>query len=108
MAVYVKKKTKEKKGSIVLDWLVYVLVRMVAGLLHAIGIKRSLKVARFLGRLLWKHYHRGRKRAIENLSASFPEKDQQWINMTGKRSFEQIAMLAVDVFFTPRLGYKDN
>src|SRR3989339_840591 len=108
MAVYVKKKTKKKKGNIVIDWLVYVLVKMVAGLLHAIGIKRSLKVARFLGRLLWKHYKRGRKRAIENLRESFPEKDEQWIINTGKRSFEQIAMLAIDVFFTPRLVRKDN
>jgi len=54
-------------------------------------------------RLLWKHYHRGRKRALDNLRASFPEKSEQWFCETGRRSFEHIAMLAIDVLFTPRL-----
>jgi KDO2-lipid IV(A) lauroyltransferase len=45
---------------------------------------------------------------LENLRASFPEKSEQWIQQTGQRSFEHIAMLAMDVLFTPRLVKKHN
>ena len=71
-------------------------------------IKTNLSTACFLGKLLWKFYHRGRKRVLDNLRASFPEKNEQWIISTGQRSFEQIAMLAMDVLFTPRLAKKNN
>jgi KDO2-lipid IV(A) lauroyltransferase len=71
-------------------------------------VERVLKFARFLGRLLWKRYHRGRQRALENLKASFPEKDNDWFEKTGRRSFEQLVMLTVDIIFTPRLIDRDN
>jgi KDO2-lipid IV(A) lauroyltransferase len=45
---------------------------------------------------------------LDNLRASFPEKSEQWIWQTGQRSFEHIAMLAIDVIFTPRLVRKHN
>ena len=38
---------------------------------------------------MWNHYLR-----------SFPGKSKQWLRQTGRRSLEQIAMLAVDVLFT--------
>jgi KDO2-lipid IV(A) lauroyltransferase len=58
--------------------------------------------------MLWKYYHRGRQRALDNLKASFPEKSEQWLWETGRKSFENIVMLAVDVVFTPRLVKKYN
>ncbi len=61
-----------------------------------------------MGRMLWKYYHRGRKRALDNLSASYPEKGEEWLWQTGRRSFEHIAMLAIDVLYTPRLVRKNN
>lgn len=102
------KKRKKRKSNVVVDLLAYILLRIVIGIMFCFGIKASLRFARFLGRLMWKHYHRGRERAIENLRISFPEKDDSWIQATGKRSFEQIVMLIVDVFFTPRLVTRDN
>ena len=45
---------------------------------------------------------------MENLRASFPEKSERWLRETGKRSFEHIAMLAIDVLFTPKLVKKHN
>jgi KDO2-lipid IV(A) lauroyltransferase len=70
--------------------------------------EKNLKFACFLGKQLWKNYHRGRNRAIDNLKASFPEKDQKWIEQTGMRSFQQIVMLVIDILFTPRLVRRDN
>jgi len=102
------RKKKKKKQRPVLDRLGYIFLRILVLFLSLFDIETNLRTACFLGRLLWKHYHRGRKRALDNLRASFPEKSERWIHKTGRRSFEQLAMLAVDVLFTPRLVKKNN
>ena len=91
-----------------MDWLSFIALRILVVFLYLFDVETNLKTACFLGRLLWKYYHRGRKRALDNLRASFPEKSEQWIWQTGRRSFEHIAMLAIDVIFTPRLVKKNN
>ena len=102
------RRKKKKKHNPVIDWLVYVALRVLILFLYLFDIETNLATACVLGRLLWKYYHRGRNRALENLRASFPEKSEQWIWQTGRRSFEQLAMLAIDVLFTPRLVKKYN
>ncbi len=99
---------KKKKHNPVLDWLLYVAVRIVVVFLSLFPIETNLAFARILGRLLWKYYGRGRQRALDNLHASFPEESEQWIHQTGRRSFEHLVMLTIDVLFTPRLVCKDN
>ena len=104
----VPRKKKKKKHNPVIDWLVYVALRLLMIVLYMFDVETILNFACFLGRLLWKHYHRGRKRALDNLHASFPEKSEEWCRQTGRRSFEHIAMLPIDVLFTPRLVKKHN
>ena len=106
--VFVKKKKPKRKRNVVIDWLAYIGLRILVGILLLFDVDTNLRFARFLGRLLWRHYHRGRERALENLAASFPDKTEQWDEKTGQKSFEQIVMLVVDVIFTPRLVKKDN
>jgi len=100
-----KKKTKHNP---VKDWLIYLALRILIVYLSLFDTETNLNTACFLGRLLWKHYHRGRKRALENLRASFPEKSEKWLRQTGRRSFEHIMMLAIDVLFAPRRVTKHN
>jgi KDO2-lipid IV(A) lauroyltransferase len=102
------RKKKGKKRSLFKDWLAYLALRILVLFLYLFKVETNLQIACFLGRRLWKHYHRGRKRALDNLRASFPDKGEQWLRQTGRRSFEHIAMLAVDVLFTPRLVKKYN
>jgi len=104
----VRKRRKKRKRNVIFDWLAYTALRIVASILYLFDVKANLRFACFLGREMWKHYHRGRKRAIDHLKASFPDKDAAWIEATGRRSFEHIVMLAVDMFFTPRLVNRDN
>ena len=99
---------KKKKHSPVVDWLTYLALRVLVLFLYLFDIQTNLNTACFLGRMLWKYYHRGRNRALDNLRASFPQKSEQWIWQTGRRSFEHLAMLAIDVLFTPRLVKKYN
>ncbi|TFG48164.1 MAG: hypothetical protein E4H40_05150 [Candidatus Brocadiia bacterium] len=108
MADITEAKSKKKKRNLVLDWLAYAAFRILVAVISLFPIERNLKTACFLGRQLWKRYHRGRNRALENLRASFPEKDENWIQQVGQRSFEHIAMLAMDVIFTPMIVRKDN
>jgi KDO2-lipid IV(A) lauroyltransferase len=106
--LFVKRKKPKKERNAILDWLGYAGLRVLVGILQLSGVETNLRFARFLGRLLWKHYGRGRQRALDNLRASYPDKDEQWYEETGRKSCEQLAMLAVDVIFTPRLVKKDN
>ena len=102
------RKKKKRQRNLILDWLAYAAFRVLLFIIYCFPIDTNLRTARFLGRLMWKHYHRGRDRAIVNLRASFPEKDDEWIEKTGRRSFEQIVMFVMDTIFTPRLVRKDN
>lgn len=102
------KKKKKKKNNIVIDFILYLLVRMLVFIIQLFPAKTNVRFASWLGKGLWKYYKRGRDRAIENLRASFPEKDDRWINKTGQRSFEQIVMMAMDIIMTPRLVKKEN
>lgn len=104
----IPRKKKKKKHHPIRDWLLYVAVRLLVVFLYLFDVETNLRFACFLGRLLWKYYHRGRQRALDNLRASFPEKSEAWIWKTGRRSFEHIVMLTMDVLFTPRLVRKYN
>lgn len=103
-----KRKKRKKKQHPVLDYLAYIATRLGLLAMSFFHISTNLNTARFLGRCLWRYYHRGRRRALGNLRNSYPEKSERWIWETGKKSFEHIASLAIEVLFTPRLVKKGN
>ena len=103
-----QRKRHKRKRTIIEQWFLYILLRIFLFFVFLFSVERMLRFACFLGRGLWKHYHRGRQKAIDNLRASFPDKDEDWIEQTGRRSFEHLVMLTVDVIFAPRLIRKDN
>ena len=78
-----QRKRKKKKPRPVRDWLLYVAVRVLVMFLYLFDVETNLRFACFLGRLLWKYYHRGPQRALDNQRASFPEESDEWIRQTG-------------------------
>ena len=100
-----KKKNKHQRNP-VLDWLGYAAMRVALFILYLFPVRWNLRFACFLGTLMWKHYHRGRIRALNNLRESFPDKDHTWIEATGLRSFQQIVMLLS--FMPPIKDYTDQ
>ncbi len=104
----IPRKKKKHKRNIVIDWLQYVMLRTLLVFVFIFDVETILEFACFLGSLLWKHYDRGRERAMINLRASFPDKDDAWLERVGQRSFQQIVMLSADVLFSPRLVKKYN
>lgn len=108
MVIPQKPKRKKKQRNAVLDWFGYAAMRVGLFILFLFPVRSNLWFACFLGTMMWKFYKRGRLRAIDNLHASFPDKDRQWLEDVGCRSFQQIVMLAIDALFTPRIVEKDN
>lgn len=108
MTEQLQHKKNKKKPHPVRDWLLYAALRIVVVLVNLFPPDVNLRTGRFLGRLLWRYYRRGRERAVENLKASYPDKDERWVEETGRRSFESLAMLMMDILMTPRLVRKDN
>ncbi|AQQ09288.1 Lipid A biosynthesis lauroyl acyltransferase [Sedimentisphaera cyanobacteriorum] len=107
MAGKSKRKNKRKRSTAE-HYIEYLGVRLAAGVLHTLGVRRSLRLAMKIGEIMWDHYPKGRKKAVENLRSSFPEKDEEWIKQTCIKSFQHLVMLAVDVFFTTKLVRRDN
>jgi Kdo2-lipid IVA lauroyltransferase/acyltransferase len=103
MASAPEKKKKKKQPRPVRDYLLYLVVRVVAIFLQMSDITEALRVARALGRGLYRVYGRGRQRALENLRHSYPEKSEAWIEQTARRSFEHLVMFAFDILYTARL-----
>lgn len=78
-------------------------MRLVGFFIRVGNVRFSIRIAHFLGRGLYKYYHRGRERALVNLRASYPDKDEVWIERVAQASFEQLARLPFEVFLNPRL-----
>ncbi len=106
--MYKERKRKKRKPTKFEHWLLYAFVRVVVFIIMLFPVEKSLSFAAFLGRLMWDHYKRGRERALINLKLAYPEKDSQWHEQTGRRSFEQIVMLVIDILYTPKIVKKDN
>lgn len=87
----------------VLDWILYAILRLLVGILSLFSIRVNLCIARFFGRCFWKYFKQGRERVLQNLKAASPERDLAWYTQIGRRSFEHLAMLVVGIFFMPRL-----
>ena len=73
---------RQKKQNKVIDYLAYITLRLIAVFLQLADVNTALRIARLMGNGLFCIYHRGRKRAIENLRLSYPEKSEKWIEQT--------------------------
>jgi lauroyl/myristoyl acyltransferase len=102
------RRKKKRKRNPVMDWIGYAALRVGLFILLRFTVKANLRFARFLGSQMWKHYERGRIRAMDNLRRSFPDKDEHCCEEIVKRSFQQIVMLVIDIFYTSKLVTRDN
>ncbi len=81
----------------------YFSARTMAMLLGFFPVNANLRTARTLGSLLYKVDRKHRKRALENLCASFPEKAPQELERIAERSMQHFIELVMDVLFTTRM-----
>ena len=83
-------------------------LRCVTMMLHCLPVEVCLNGAKSLGDLMYAVDARHRKRAIGNLTRSFPEKSPAEIKRIARRSMQQFFMLGVEVLFTTRLVRVDT
>ncbi len=85
------------------DYLQYVVVRIISFIFHCVGLESNYRTARWLGDLLYKFDRKHRVRALEHLRRSFPHWDEQRLCETARLSFRHLMYLGVEMVFTPRL-----
>ena len=85
------------------DYLQYLAVRVFAMFVHMFPVERNYRTARWLGEILWRVDRRHRRIAREHLRLSFPDWPQDRIDRVARRSMHNMAYLAVEVMFTPKL-----
>lgn len=88
--------------------LQYVGARTVALLLGLFPVNANLRTARMLGSLIYKIDRKHRKRALENLRASFPEKPDAELEAIAQRSMQHFIELVMDILFTTRSINKET
>jgi len=77
--------------------------RTAAALMGLFPVNANLRSARSIGSLMYHVDRRHRKRAMENLRASFPEKPEKELEYIAERSMQHFIELVMDVLFTTRL-----
>lgn len=86
------------------DWLQYAALRLYAMVLHMIPVDLNLAAARFFGWAAYRVLALKREHAKRNLRIAFGhEWSEEKIDAVALASFRHLAMLGVEVIFTPRL-----
>lgn len=87
------------KFSMFLDYVVYLLVRLIEITLNTIPEKAAMTAGRISGRLMFILFRDRKAAALENLTIAFgKEKPPSWIQKTALKSFEHLGQLAVEFF----------
>lgn len=84
------------------DYLLYLLLRSVSTMLHCLPLEAVMRLAAFLGDVLYLVDRRHRQRSMENLRASFPGMSERDLRKTTRDSFRLLPLLGVEVMLTPR------
>jgi KDO2-lipid IV(A) lauroyltransferase len=89
--------------KVILDYIVYGLVRLVFGLLGALSQERRVSVCGGLFRIAFAIVPRLRKTAMRNLEIAFPEASSEWRREILKKNCTEMGRLLADVVRLPSL-----
>ncbi|MDY7011584.1 MAG: lysophospholipid acyltransferase family protein, partial [Planctomycetota bacterium] len=86
-----------------IDYLQYLGVRLFDMFAHMFDVQTNYRTARWVGELLWRIDRKHRRIACEHLRLSFPDWHEARIERIARKSMYNMAYLALEVLFTPRL-----
>ena len=92
-----------KPRNKILDYLVYLGMRLFAMFVHMFPPRASYRTAAFLGLLIHRFDHRHRRIAVEHLRRSFPDWSEAEIQRVAKESLKSLVYLGLEVLLTTRL-----
>ena len=86
----------------IVDYLTYLLVRVLAMFIYMAGPVGVYRVARVAGDLMYRFDGRHRQIACGHIRLSFPDWNEQRIEHCARLSLQNMVMLAFEVLLTPR------
>ena len=92
-----------KPRNNLLDYLVYLGIRLFAMFVHMFSWQANYRAARWIGNLLYRFDHRHRRRALEHLRRSFPDWNEEQYRRIARASLRNLVYLGLEVLFTTRL-----
>lgn len=92
-----------KPRNDLLDRLVYCAARLVSMFMYCWPVQANLRLAQWLGNLVYRLDRRHREIAQDNLRRAFPRESAQRIEQLARRSMQHLCMLGIEVLFTTRL-----
>lgn len=85
------------------DYVVYLLVRLVAMFIYMVPTGTVYAAGRRLGDLLWLVDRRHRQIATGQLRISFPDWSEDRIRQVARQSLRSLALMGIELLLTPRL-----
>ena len=86
-----------------LDYVVYLLARVVVATLYMFPIRANYLTARLAAGLFWRLASKRRRQSMEHIRASFPDWSEDEVQRVAQQSLYGFAYMAMEVLFTPRL-----
>jgi KDO2-lipid IV(A) lauroyltransferase len=86
-----------------IDYLMYLVVRLLTMGFHMFSLERNYATARWMGDILYRFDRRHRERAMGHLRLSFPDWPEKRLRKTARASLRNLVYLGVEVLFTTRL-----
>lgn len=93
---------RNKQSNRALDYVLYLLLRGLSTTIHCLPLPAAMRLAAFLGDIMYVLDRRHRQRSMENLRRSFPGKSERELRKLTRDSFRLLPMLGVEVMLTPR------
>lgn len=97
-----------KPRNRLIDFSQYLGLRVVSMALHCFGVNANLRLAKGLGKLVYRIDRKHRQRAISNIRRSFPDYTEAQCQRMALRCMQQLFMLFIEVLFTTRLLHLDT
>jgi len=98
----------EKKRKPVIDYLVYLAVRLTVCVLQALPMKVAYGFAAFLAALAYRIDKRHRNVAAENLRFAFPSKTHDEIDLLVRGCYRHFCKVAIEIAKLPRVFHVEN
>ena len=94
-----------KPRNKVVDMLMYVVLRTVAGLLHALPLETLYRGAALVAELIFRFDHKHRKRALGHLRRSYPHWDERQVERVARASMRSLAWMGIEfLLITRKIG----
>lgn len=87
--------------------ILYFIFIIIGWISYHISKKSRLKLGKFLGRLMMILSPQRVKITKENLELAFPEKDKKWIDLTTRKTFENLGIVLVEISIIGKLKKED-